>query len=201
VRVVGGRLVTYCYKKKFLIRIILILIPIPPSDTRPFPSFGQLGKSRENRGKGLGTLGAPLTHLPALFLLAAPRTYQTVVNGLCDDLGTFLPCPQPNLLTPSPMPDNILNNLTRAQLAAIQETVLLKKGKAPCLNCGTPFLNPRPNKRFCNASCKSAYHDAAFRDHLDTLIREKAQWAQERETLIREIANLRAFIQGKGSSL
>lgn len=86
-----------------------------------------------------------------------------------------------------------LNDLTHEQIQAIRAELEARKGKEDkhCLWCEAKRLM-RADQKFCSASCRAQYAQAAARAQYETLCREKEAWALEREELVREIAALRA---------
>ena len=50
----------------------------------------------------------------------------------------------------------ILNDLSRAQIAEIQQRIEDKKVNYRCLTCAAPFLEPSPKRKYCNLRCKNS---------------------------------------------
>jgi hypothetical protein len=83
-------------------------------------------------------------------------------------------------------PPIILNELSRAELAALTPDTEHK-----CLWCAKYFRG-KPIQSFCSLKCKNMYSNAASAILLERLQVERAHWLDERESLIREVAALRA---------
>ena len=86
---------------------------------------------------------------------------------------------------------DILNNLTREQLSAIQEKALSKRSPRNCAYCEKELLMRR-DQHFCTPKCRSAYSRAAAAYAAEELIRADAAHRAERDELIRELAAVRA---------
>lgn len=85
-----------------------------------------------------------------------------------------------------------LNDLTREELAQLRADALAKKAPTDrrCEYCGK-LTSMGALQRFCSANCRSKYHN-----EVTTLLKERftiaqQQWQQEREELVKEIAELK----------
>lgn len=85
-----------------------------------------------------------------------------------------------------------LNDLTREQIQSLRAEIEARKGKEDkhCLWCEAKRLM-RADQKFCSASCRAQYAQAAARVQYELLCREKEAWLLEREGYVKEIAALR----------
>ena len=86
-------------------------------------------------------------------------------------------------------------DFTSAELAQLREASRPStKKEGSCLWCER-VVSMRSDQKFCSASCRAAYANAAARLAYEKLLREKAAWELEREELIRELSALRKRLQ------
>lgn len=86
---------------------------------------------------------------------------------------------------------NILNDLTREQIAQIRYEIEQKKKTVDrnCLMCGK-LVAMRKDQKYCCAKCRVQAHNEQAVLLYEKLLREQAQWIVEREGYISEIAEL-----------
>lgn len=91
---------------------------------------------------------------------------------------------------------NILNDLTREQIAQIRYEIEQKKKpvERKCLMCGKLHMM-RPDQKYCCAKCRVQAHNEQSVLLYEKLLREQAQWVVEREEFIAEIAELNRIIK------
>lgn len=91
---------------------------------------------------------------------------------------------------------NILNSLTKEEIAEIRATIDQKKKKTKrcCLQCGREHLM-KTHQKFCSNACRAAAHREQTEILHELLVKERGQWALEREDLLREIRELRKQVK------
>ena len=83
-----------------------------------------------------------------------------------------------------------LNDLTRAEIQALTPATTHE-----CLWCTKHFF-AKPTQSFCSLKCKNSYSNASNAILLEKLQTERAKWLIERESLVREISELRKRLDG-----
>lgn len=85
-----------------------------------------------------------------------------------------------------------LRDYTMSELAAMKEQTKARQQREEraCAWCDKVKVM-RADQRFCGASCRVAYSQAAARIQYERVLRERDAWQLERQALIREIADLK----------